>query len=120
MDYQIEGKLAFVTAGAHGIGESIANLLAQEGASVIVADQDEEALRKNAQAWKSTVAANLATAGGVDRAVAHLLDVFGRAPDILINNLGLADPVPFEDLSDEQWDRASRSILWGACEPAGR
>lgn len=113
MDYQIRGKLAFVTAGAHGIGESIANLLAQEGASVIVADQDEEVLRKNAQAWQSTVAANLATAGGVDRAVAHVLDVFGRAPDILINNLGLADPVPFEDLSDEQWDRAFQINLMG-------
>ena len=43
MDYQIKGKLAFVTAGAHGIGEAIANLLAQEGVGVIVADQDEAA-----------------------------------------------------------------------------
>ena len=63
MDYQIKGKLAFVTAGAHGIGEAIANLLAQEGVSVIVADQDEAALKEKGGAWRATFAANLATAG---------------------------------------------------------
>jgi NAD(P)-dependent dehydrogenase (short-subunit alcohol dehydrogenase family) len=45
MDYQLRGKLAFVTAGAHGIGEAIANLLTGEGAVVIVADQDAAALQ---------------------------------------------------------------------------
>ena len=44
MDWQLSGKRAFVTAGAHGIGEAIANLLASEGASVVVADVDGEAL----------------------------------------------------------------------------
>ena len=38
MDWQLSGKRAFVTAGANGIGEAIANLLASEGASVVVAD----------------------------------------------------------------------------------
>jgi NAD(P)-dependent dehydrogenase (short-subunit alcohol dehydrogenase family) len=51
MDYQIKGKLAFVTAGAHGIGEAIANLLAQEGVGVIVADQDEAALKEKGEGW---------------------------------------------------------------------
>jgi NAD(P)-dependent dehydrogenase (short-subunit alcohol dehydrogenase family) len=32
MDYQLAGQLAFVTAGAHGIGEATADLLSQEGA----------------------------------------------------------------------------------------
>jgi len=45
MDYQLRGKLAFVIAGAHGIGEAIANLLTTEGAVVIVADQDAAALQ---------------------------------------------------------------------------
>src|ERR1700739_2790850 len=66
MDYRIKGKLAFVTAGAHGIGEAIANLLAQEGVGVIVADQDEAALKEKGGAWRATFAANLATAEGVD------------------------------------------------------
>lgn len=112
MDYQIRGKLAFVTAGAHGIGAAIAELLTQEGAIVIVADQDETALRERT-GWKSTFAADLSTAPGVADAVAHVLQVFGRAPDILVNNLGLADPVPFEDLSDERWTRAFDINLMG-------
>ena len=32
----------------------------------------------------------------MDAAISHLVGVFGRAPDILVNNLGLADPIPFE------------------------
>jgi NAD(P)-dependent dehydrogenase (short-subunit alcohol dehydrogenase family) len=113
MDYQITGKLAFVAAGAHGIGEATANLLAQEGALVIVADQDEAALREKAGRWRGTVAADLATAGGVERAVAYVLDTFGRAPDILVNNLGVGDSTPFEQISDERWARSFEVNLMG-------
>ncbi len=113
MDYQLAGKFAFVTAGAHGIGEAIANLLTAEGADVIVADRDEDALGDNAPKWRGTFAADLATARGMDAAVSYMLETFGRAPDILINNLGLADPAPFEDLSDERWARAFAINLMG-------
>jgi NAD(P)-dependent dehydrogenase (short-subunit alcohol dehydrogenase family) len=113
MDYRLAGKFAFVTAGAHGIGEAIANLLTAEGTDVIVADRDEEALTENGRAWRATFAADLATAQGMDTAVSHMLQTFGRAPDILINNLGLADPAPFEDLSDERWMRSLDINLMG-------
>ena len=113
MDYQIKGKLAFVTAGAHGIGEAIANLLTQEGAIVIVADNDDAALKEKARAWGGTVAADLATAQGVEKAVSYVLETFGRAPDILINNLGVGNSASFEDLSDEQWARSFDINLMG-------
>ncbi len=103
MDYQIGNKLAFVAAGAHGIGESVADLLTQEGAKVVVADQDEAALAGTAKRWHGTVAADLSTAAGVDRAVSYVLQTFGRAPDILVNNLGVGNSTPFEQLTDEQW-----------------
>ena len=64
MDYQIKGKLAFISAGAYGIGKATADLLTQEGASVIVADQDESALRENGSQWTGTFAADLSTAEG--------------------------------------------------------
>ena len=114
MDYQLTGKFALVTAGAHGIGEAIADLLKLEGADVIVADLDESTLREKAHKWHGTVASDLATAPGVDAAVAFTLARFGRAPDILINNLGLADPAPFEDLSDERWARSFAINLMGS------
>src|SRR5215469_18592312 len=90
MDYRLEGKLALVTAGAHGIGQAIADLLAGEGARVIVADIDEAALAAGSN-WYGAVAADLATADGMASAIDFALQRFGRAPDILINNLGLAD-----------------------------
>jgi NAD(P)-dependent dehydrogenase (short-subunit alcohol dehydrogenase family) len=113
VDYQLKGKLAYVSAGAHGIGEAIADLLTQEGAQVIVADVDEAVLREKAHKWRGTVAANLATTAGVESAAAYALETFGQAPDILINNLGVGDSTPFEEIDDERWARSIEVNLMG-------
>lgn len=114
MDYRIKGKYAFINAGAHGIGEAIADLLTQEGASVIVADQDGDALQAKTNCWAGTVVADLATEEGVNHTISHVLSTFGRAPDILINNLGVGDAASFEDLSDERWARSFQINLMGS------
>lgn len=113
MDYQLKGKLAYVSAGAHGIGEAVADLLTQEGAAVIVADVDDAALKAGGSKWRGTVVADLATPAGVEKATSYALDVFGRAPDILINNLGVGNSTPFEDTSDEIWARSFEVNLMG-------
>jgi NAD(P)-dependent dehydrogenase (short-subunit alcohol dehydrogenase family) len=113
MDCQIRGKLAYVNAGAYGIGEATADLLTREGASVIVGDKDEAVLQEKAQRWTGTVAADLATAAGAEHAVSYVLRTFGRAPDILINNLGVGEAGSFVDLSDEQWARSFEVNLMG-------
>jgi NAD(P)-dependent dehydrogenase (short-subunit alcohol dehydrogenase family) len=113
MDYQIKGKLAYVSAGAHGIGEATADLLTEEGALVIVADQDAATLQEKTSRWHGTIAADLATAAGVESAIAYVLERFGRAPDILVNNLGVGDAASFEDLSDERWARTFELNLMG-------
>ena len=113
MDYQLKGKLAYVSAGAHGIGEAIADLLTQEGAEVIVADADADVLRQKAGKWRGSIAADLATADGVNTATAYALRQFGRAPDILINNLGVGNSTPFEETSDEMWAQSFQVNLMG-------
>src|SRR5262245_42869203 len=113
MDYQIADKLAFVAAGAHGIGEAVADLLTQEGAEVIVADCDQAALCEKSSRWRGVFAADLATADGVSRAVAHVQAAFGRAPDILIHNLGVGDSGSFEEITDERWQRSFDINLMG-------
>src|SRR5215471_13184660 len=113
MDYHLKGKNAFVCAGAHGIGRAVADLLTQEGAKVIVADLDADALRENGGEWAGTFATDLSTADGVDRAIAHVLGSFGRAPDILVNNLGVGDSSSFQDISDERWARSFQVNLMG-------
>jgi NAD(P)-dependent dehydrogenase (short-subunit alcohol dehydrogenase family) len=113
MDYQLKGKTAYVSAGAHGIGEAIADLLTQEGATVIVADQDEAVLTQKAHKWRGVVAADLATAAGVERATSYALQALGKAPDILINNLGVGDSAPFESVTDEKWAQSINVNLMG-------
>lgn len=113
MDYQLKGKLAFVAAGAHGIGEAIADLLTQEGAHVIVADQDADVLRDKSGKWHGVFAADLATAAGVDASVAHVLSTFGQPPDILVNNLGVGSPYSLEDQTDEGWAQSFQVNLMG-------
>ena len=113
MDYQLRGKSAFVSAGAHGIGRAIADLLTQEGALVVVADHDEATLRDESKKWKGTVAANLSTSEGVDRAVTYVLETFNGAPEILINNLGVGDARPFTQISDEQWAQSFQINVMG-------
>jgi len=114
VDYQLSGKTAYVSAGAHGIGESIANLLTVEGVRVVVADQDEDALRSKAGGWAGTVAADLSTADGVAAAVAYALKTFGGAPDILVNNLGVGNATPFDQATDEIWERSFAVNLMGS------
>jgi NAD(P)-dependent dehydrogenase (short-subunit alcohol dehydrogenase family) len=106
MDLQLAGKRAFITAGAHGIGEAIADLLTAEGVSVVVADLDAAALDGR---WAGTIAADLASAEGVNRA----LDFLGEAPDILVNNLGVGNSGTFEELDDDRWRRSFDINLMG-------
>jgi NAD(P)-dependent dehydrogenase (short-subunit alcohol dehydrogenase family) len=113
MDVQIKGKTACVTAGAHGIGEAIADLLTEEGARVVVADRDGPALREKAPRWAGVVEADLATAEGVDRAVSQVRETFGGSPDILINNLGVGDAASFEEITDERWANSLAVNLMG-------
>ena len=113
MDYQLKGKLAYVSAGAHGIGEAVADLLTQEGAEVIVADVDGDALANKSRKWRGSVVADLATSAGVDTAITFVLDKFGRAPDIVVNNLGVGNSTPFESISDEIWSRSFEINLMG-------
>src|SRR5437764_806546 len=113
MDSGLNGKYAFICAGAYGIGEAVADLLTQEGASVIVADCDGAALLEKASRWKGIVAADLSKPQGTYTAVEYVLKTFAREPDILINNLGVGDSSSFEDISDERWAKSFEVNLMG-------
>jgi len=113
VDYQLKGRLAYVSAGAHGIGEAVADLLTQEGAEVIVADLDADALQQKTRKWRGTIAADLATPAGVESATSYALNQFGRAPDIVVNNLGVGNSTPFENTTDEIWSRSFDVNLMG-------
>jgi len=108
MDLQLTNKKALVTGSTAGIGFAIASLLAQEGASVVVNGRSpqrlEEAVkriqREKKDAQVTGVAADLGTKEGVD-----LLTGQVPAVDILVNNLGIFEPKPFAEITDEDWLR---------------
>jgi len=107
MDLNIRGKTAVVTGSTGGIGLAIAIALAKEGASVIVNGRTQarvdEAIHKIKTATGAVatgVAADLGAAAGVD---AFLKQVPTAA--ILVNNLGIFEPKPFEKIPDADWLR---------------
>ena len=108
MDLQLEGKTALVTGSTAGIGFAITEGLAREGASIIVNGRTENRVETAVQELKSRVpkgniqglAANLGDAVGVEQTIAKFPQV-----DILVNNLGIFEPKPFENIPDKDWFR---------------
>lgn len=108
MDYGLRGRRALVTGSTAGIGFAAARALAVEGAQVTVngrtrarVDSAVERLRRELpHAELAGVAADLGSADGCRSMTDALTDV-----DILVNNLGIFEPKPFEKITDEDWLR---------------
>ncbi|MFK4853528.1 bifunctional aldolase/short-chain dehydrogenase [Microbacterium sp. ZW T6_19] len=103
-----QGRIAFVTGAASGIGKAIAVRLAAEGACVVVADLDlEKAQAAAAELGGSDVAigvaANVADADAVQAAIDEALLAFGGV-DLVVNNAGLSLSKPLLETTEKDWD----------------
>ena len=103
-----QGRIAFVTGAASGIGKAIATRLAAEGACVVVADLDLEKAQAVAAELGSTdvaigVAANVADADGVQAAIDKTVLAFGGI-DLVVNNAGLSLSKPLLETTEKDWD----------------
>jgi NAD(P)-dependent dehydrogenase (short-subunit alcohol dehydrogenase family) len=108
MDLRLRDKLAIVTGSSKGIGHAIATSLAHEGARVVVNGRSEASVATAIDGIRAQVpnAALHPFAGDLARAdVAEALIRAFPAPDILVNNLGIFEPVPFEQIPDDDWRR---------------
>jgi NAD(P)-dependent dehydrogenase (short-subunit alcohol dehydrogenase family) len=108
MDLQLRGKLAIVTGSSKGIGHAIATSLAREGARVVVNGRSEATVTAAVAAIRAAVPDAVLHPFAGDLSKADVAEALIRAfpePDILVNNLGIFEPVPFEQIPDEDWRR---------------
>jgi len=108
MNYHLDRKSCLVTGSTAGIGLAIASALAAEGATVIINgrtdDRVAEAIKKiraeHAEAKLQAFAGDLSTVSDVN-------EVYTRFPevDVLVNNLGMYEPKPFEKITDDDWHK---------------
>jgi NAD(P)-dependent dehydrogenase (short-subunit alcohol dehydrogenase family) len=107
MDMQLRDRLALISGSTAGIGYAIAEALAREGARVIVNGRHQESVDAARQRIRSQTGGDVLGFAG-DLSTADTADALVRAhPDIevLVNNLGVFEPKPFEQIRDDEWVR---------------
>jgi len=110
MELGLRGKVAIVTGGARGIGESIAEGFAREGASIVIGDLLLEAAQKLAAKLNSSGARAIAVRTALtkksdaDNLIATTMKEFGSI-DILVNAAGITQDKWMVEIEEADWDR---------------
>jgi NAD(P)-dependent dehydrogenase (short-subunit alcohol dehydrogenase family) len=108
MNLQLIDKRAFVSGSTQGIGYAIAAALLGEGATVVINGRDNERVEQAVQRLRAEVPGASVSGVAADfedpKQVGQLLDSLGDL-DILVNNVGVFEVKPFEEISDEDWQR---------------
>jgi 3-oxoacyl-[acyl-carrier protein] reductase len=125
MDLGLRDRVCVITGSAAGIGLATARLLASEGAQVVVSGRDSERVERARQEAGAAlgIVADLAEPVAPEALIGEVERSLGSV-DCLVNNVGIAYQVGFDELTDAQWDemwqlnvmsyvRAIRSTLPG-------
>ncbi|WP_188941463.1 beta-ketoacyl-ACP reductase [Nakamurella endophytica] len=127
MQERFTGRVALVTGAAQGIGAATAELLAEQGAAVVVADLSGERASRTAADISAAggravgMAADVADADSVSAMVDRVVDEFGRL-DILVNNAGITRDDLLHKMPRSNWDAVLATNLTGmflCCQAAG-
>jgi 3-oxoacyl-[acyl-carrier protein] reductase len=122
MDLELSEKVAVVTGSSRGLGLATAAALVREGCRVAICARNHQRLSESAAELRTlaqaddhvlSVAADLATAAGVEAVLERTVETFGGL-DILVNNVGLGRGAGIVDTSDEEWREAFDQTLFPA------
>jgi len=108
---RMEGRIALVTGASKGIGQALAVVLADDGASIVINGRDVQGMEETASLVRARgrqallTPADIRDPAHVTRMVNEAIAAFGKI-DILVNNAGgaLFTPIAFEQLSEADWD----------------
>jgi glucose 1-dehydrogenase len=114
---RLDGKVALVTGAARGLGLAIAARFAQEGAQVVLADIEEDAVKAAADTLKQQgIRVDVSRRSDVEEMIATATKRLG-AVDILVNNAGIYRNTPLLELSEAEFDKVIainlKSALFG-------
>ncbi|RJS60379.1 SDR family oxidoreductase [Bacillus sp. PK3_68] len=102
---RLENKVAIITGGASGMGERMAHLFSQEGATVIAADINEAALEKSSEFDNiHGMKLNVASEEDWQQLLKEVKERFGKI-DILVNNAGISSEKPVEEVNIDDWQK---------------
>lgn len=124
MDLGLKGKTALVAAASQGLGLATAREIAREGSSLVICSRREDAINVAAESIRNetgtqvlAIAADVSVAADLGRLVNSGIDHFGKI-DILVTNSGGPPAGPFDMLTRESWDNATRILLTSVVELA--
>jgi 3alpha(or 20beta)-hydroxysteroid dehydrogenase len=116
MGARLAGKVALITGGAGGMGESHARAFVREGAKVLIADIDDargDELAEELGPGVGYVHLDVTSTEDWRAAVAWAVSIFGKL-DVLVNNAGILGFSPIGAYSDDDWERIIAINLTGA------
>ena len=112
---ELQGKIAFVTGAAGGIGRATVDALSAAGACVVAFDLDgegaEDAVRDLGESG-AAVAGDVTSESDVSDAFRAAIDAFGGV-DIVVSNAGIASSAPIEQTSLDEWNRNQAILVTG-------
>lgn len=116
---RLNNKVAIITGSGSGIGKKIARSYAKEGAKVVIADFNDEALHETVAEFKKDgldafgIQVNVASEDDIQRMVNDTVTHYGKV-DILVNNAGIGDEMQAAgNVKDDTWNRVIDINLTG-------
>jgi NAD(P)-dependent dehydrogenase (short-subunit alcohol dehydrogenase family) len=117
--FSLTGRVAIVTGGSRGLGEEMAEGLAEAGASLMICARRDEWLQPTLEKFRSQgvrvegMIADVSNPRDVQAVVDKTIEAFGQV-DILVNNAGITWGARPEDMPVEKWQKVIDVNLTGA------
>ena len=112
----VENKIVLITGAAQGIGYQIGERFAEDGATVVLTDLNEDGVKKAADKLKTNgyealgIKADVTRESDIEQMIAQTVETYGRL-DVLINNAGMQFVSPLEEFPTEKFELLTKIML---------